>query len=55
MSCEDCDEEQLKLVHLERDQVAAKLCYIRVGAADVLVVGCDKHLRQLITERRSNL
>jgi len=39
MGCEKCDLAQA---------MQEQECYIRVGTANLLVFGCDEHLRQLI-------
>jgi hypothetical protein len=39
MSCGQCEIEQEK---------KTEECYIRIGTANILVFGCDYHLRELM-------
>jgi hypothetical protein len=41
MSCEDCEKSQ-EGISLE------SLCYVRIGNGNVVVVGCRKHLKELL-------
>lgn len=42
MSCEDCTKKQEE----------GKYTFVRIGNANVLVSGCDKHLRELMEKLR---
>lgn len=50
MSCIKCDEAQLLD---ENDLELAQYTYVRVGSANVLISGCNKHLKELIEQLRS--
>jgi len=39
MSCSKCEEEPIQT-------------YVRVGNGDVMIVGCEKHLRELLAKLR---
>jgi len=39
MSCKDCEAEQAFI---------EKAAYLRIGSGNVMIVGCKKHVKQLI-------
>ena len=49
MACIDCDKAQL----LDENQLELVFyTYVRVGPANILVSGCQKHLQQLFAQLR---
>lgn len=52
MSCIKCYEAQGHNEDAEGE--ITNMMYIRVGRANLLVSGCDEHLKQLLDERRTN-
>jgi hypothetical protein len=44
MSCEDCEKEQATL---------EKQYYFRIGNGNILVFGCEKHIKMLQDKLRS--
>lgn len=49
MSCKNCDLAQGK----NSDGALQNMTYVRVGPANVLIAGCDEHLKALIKKLRS--
>lgn len=47
MSCDECDKIQEILVSSHQEN-GVGLCYIRVGNANMLIVGCQEHQKILI-------
>lgn len=51
MSCVKCDEAQL----LDEQSLELVLyTYVRIGSANVLISGCQEHLRELIEKLRGD-
>jgi hypothetical protein len=48
MSCKDCEIAQ----DITLSDIEEPICYIRVGNANVMVIGCKKHLEELIEKLR---
>ena len=42
MGCEECDKAQNKGLHT----------FVRVGTANILVSGCEEHLKEMISQLR---
>ena len=51
MSCKECEKIQ-KLAFDKNIAESTPLCYVRVGVANVAVVGCRKHLKELLKQLR---
>lgn len=41
MSCKNCEENPIET-------------YVRIGNGNVMIVGCEQHLRELITKLRNS-
>lgn len=51
MSCEECKKKQNLAFNKNIDQTT-NICYIRVGKSNMAFVGCDKHIKQFLEERK---
>lgn len=50
MSCIKCDEAQL----LDENELElVQYTFVRVGVANILISGCEEHLRDLLNKLRS--
>ena len=52
MSCRDCEAQQ-ELAFNKNISKSPPIGYLRVGNSNVAIVGCDKHLKELIDKFRS--
>ena len=43
MSCKICEETQKEILNQDHP-----IAYVRVGIADVAIVGCKEHLKELL-------
>lgn len=46
MSCEDCERIQ--------EEGTDNIAYVRIGTGNVAIIGCNKHLTELIEKLRSS-
>ena len=51
MSCEDCDKIQ-NLAFDKNIAETAQICYVRVGVSNIAIVGCKKHLKEVMAKLR---
>jgi len=52
MSCEEC--ERIHNIALDKNKPqTVPIAYIRIGTADIALIGCKKHLKMLIDKLTS--
>ena len=52
MSCKDCEIVQAIVIGCHAPPNEPPIAYVRVGTANVAIIGCDKHLKELIAKLR---
>ena len=51
MGCEKCEEIQ-HLAFNDSFASSTPICYVRVGVANIAIVGCEKHLKETTEKLR---
>jgi len=54
MGCEECDRIQ-EIMFDKNIPHQLPIAYVRIGNANVAIVGCNKHIKQLIDELRKDV
>lgn len=54
MSCEECEEIQ-KVAFDKNINDSIPIAYVRIGNGNVAIVGCQKHLKELLDKYRGEV